>query len=286
MKFTGQKTSRVKKPKSKTKPRKYHLSVKDNILLSGDHLHLRLTDGHVSISKEGKPHPFDFAGSHLDVYYDRPSKKKVVLKLPITTKDFALSPSAFLNYYDVLFAVDTNSRDFDGAVHSISAMCRLEIHSVTRELSGLTSKFTCNLNMFGALIYAKNIRERIENWCWVKAIEAIQSLYPKFNSSLRVGLVVDSDLGKIEAYNQRTEPIHGNFYLPNNFWLIYASADASSNHLFHRMIRLCDREATLQLEAFTKTKKLSKVFTQLNSSSTEHIGPYVLGEHPPDRPKS
>lgn len=55
--------------------------------------------------------------------------------------------------------------------------------------------------------------------------------------------VVDSDFSRIPAYNRRESPIEGDFYLPPQFTLVYASADGGANQFGNRLIRLCDREA-------------------------------------------
>ena len=44
-----------------------------------------------------------------------------------------------------------------------------------------------------------------------------------------MGLIVDSDLGNISAYNQRKKPILDPFFLPPNVQLVYATSDAGKS---------------------------------------------------------
>ena len=68
-------------------------------------------------------------------------------------------------------------------------------------------------------------------------------------SKYRVGLVVDSELAKLEAFNERIEPLLGNRFLPANFELIYASADAGAEEFFiNQLMRVCDRRAWREYE--------------------------------------
>jgi hypothetical protein len=58
----------------------------------------------------------------------------------------------------------------------------------------------------------------------------------------RVGLVVDSELGKIEKINNGILPYIGSFLLPSHIKLLYAS-DAASDTLQNQMIKYCHRAA-------------------------------------------
>lgn len=78
----------------------------------------------------------------------------------------------------------------------------------------------------------------------MKAIQKIQSEEPE---NRRIAFVVDSDLGNLEAYCNRSKPLHKDFYLPPNFTLLYASADRSDEWP-NQMIKRCDKLAGADLE--------------------------------------
>jgi hypothetical protein len=66
-----------------------------------------------------------------------------------------------------------------------------------------------------------------------------------FSAKERVGLVVDSELGKLMQINERSEPYYRGHLLPKNVGLIYASTDATSGSLPGAMIKACDTVARL-----------------------------------------
>ena len=62
-----------------------------------------------------------------------------------------------------------------------------------------------------------------------------------YNTNQKIGIIVDSDLGNLPAYNARSLPIYFDFYLPTNFELIYASAEVGKTEfLVNRLIALCE----------------------------------------------
>lgn len=64
-------------------------------------------------------------------------------------------------------------------------------------------------------------------------------------------MIVDCDLENIEMYNARKLKIRNDKFLPENFTLLYASADISDS-IFNKMIRFCDKEATRLLDKIEK----------------------------------
>ena len=57
----------------------------------------------------------------------------------------------------------------------------------------------------------------------------------------RYCLVVDSDLDSLIRMNRRENPIIGDFFLPENWQLNYATSDVNDDFLTVRMMRLCER---------------------------------------------
>ncbi len=88
-----------------------------------------------------------------------------------------------------------------------------------------------------------NIKDKEENIAWMTAIELIQK-NPVVTENLKIGIIVDSDLGNIDRYNNRESPIYGNFYLPANMHLVYASTDGGKEYAANRLISLADKESS------------------------------------------
>jgi hypothetical protein len=63
----------------------------------------------------------------------------------------------------------------------------------------------------------------------------------------KVGVIVDSELNQLGAFNRRTAPVLGGQYLPDGFEFLYASSD-SSEHVQNKLLRICDRTSTRVLE--------------------------------------
>ena len=150
-------------------------------------------------------------------------------------------------------------------LHSVAAMSILEVTNMVRKADGNPERVEMNMNMFGALIRGKNVPGNPEGWFWRVGIEdGIRKLYPKYSDSLRIGLTVDSNLDSLDRYNSRDLPIHEEYFLPKNFTLIYASTDSGSDYVLNQLIKLCDREAELQLDSIERGVLSNEVFTKLS----------------------
>lgn len=89
---------------------------------------------------------------------------------------------------------------------------------------------------------ASAIPERPENENWVRLIELLKQSCHCTDPRM-VGIVVDSDLGNIEDYNNRKLPIFKDYFLPESYELIYAS-DKVSDNILNQMISACHKLAT------------------------------------------
>lgn len=89
--------------------------------------------------------------------------------------------------------------------------------------------------------------QKPENENWIRLIEMLKNIC-KCEDERKIGIVVDSDLDNIPAFNKREKPILGNYFLPDGFELIFAS-DKVTDNVFNRMIKL--------------SHKISKEFTPM-----------------------
>lgn len=71
-------------------------------------------------------------------------------------------------------------------------------------------------------------------------------------SSKRIGVIVDSELGRLPAINARKTPYYGEHMLPVNMTLIYASSDKPEIFV-NQMIKHCDKMAELGIAEFRKS---------------------------------
>lgn len=63
-------------------------------------------------------------------------------------------------------------------------------------------------------------------------------------SGRRVGVITDTEYSKLKEINFRRQPLYGDYYLPENFDLFYATSDSgSTEYMPNKMMRMCDKAA-------------------------------------------
>jgi hypothetical protein len=143
-----------------------------------------------------------------------------------------VNPNLVLERFGLLLAIDTN----------------------TARLGNTTVSVTCivqgNYIDFGPKVVAhwepkqilefRNVSGPPENVAWQVVIEDIGASL-SLAAVPTIGIIVDSDLGRIPAYNARELPLFGNFFLPPKFELLYASSDTGSEFVANKMIARADQ---------------------------------------------
>jgi hypothetical protein len=83
---------------------------------------------------------------------------------------------------------------------------------------------------------------------------AMGQLYPggdKKGILLKTAVIIDSCLGSIPLYNEREEPIFESYYLPDGFFIFYASD--KGDKLQNKLIKECNSEAQKALKEYKKS---------------------------------
>lgn len=143
-----------------------------------------------------------------------------------------------LAMFDKIYAVDTNTRFFNGDYYSVGVLTECTV--LNKE------NFLAEYKIISIIQSTNNEKyDNIEQYMWESSIKHLQT-YP-FSNETKIALVVDSALDKIDQYNKRLLPIVNLFFLPKNFTLIYASADSGSENLANTLIKFCDKEASKYL---------------------------------------
>jgi hypothetical protein len=158
------------------------------------------------------------------------NKTRILSEIPCEINDHSLSEIKKLQKYDRIVAIDTNSSFCEKIKINLGIAYHIvgQIHETAIEWE-LTW-----INQYFVLVGES---EKIENRNWRQLIEFIlrhRNYYPQ----QRIGLVVDSDLGNLKDYNKRTKPLCDNFYLPDNFELIFAS-DKAADSILNSAIKIC-----------------------------------------------
>lgn len=190
--------------------------------------------GSIEIYNDGKPIvPVE---AILEMEYERENSSKGPKKLSRTQISGSemlmhpLAPSMALNQYDHIVAIDTNTKQLSDEFISVSGVVIGRQGEHQDPLKFRYYKPTYCLEF-------RNIKSKHENVAWKKLIEMIQA-EPSYNSSKKIGVIVDSDLGNIARFNRQNKPLLDDFYLPDNFSLIYASSDSGKENVQNIMISL------------------------------------------------
>jgi len=205
--------------------------------------------------------PVEPAKIDYEIGYSRTKKKKVINKIELDSTWVAVNPDEVLQKFDLVYAIDTNTKEANGKTTSVTAivLCILD-----RDADG-------NITVqYGPLRILEfwNIKDHPENVAWMKVIQFIIQ-DQTYNPDSKIGIVVDSDLGNLPAYNARTFPIYSDFYLPENFELIYASADVGKREFFvNHLIALCEDMAK---------SLLARILRESSSTNLEEVSnePYT-----------
>lgn len=178
-------------------------------------------------------------GSYAQVTYERefPKGPKVINKVPLnpTALRFASDQSIFEDY-DLLFAIDTNTRHINGISHSIGGFLYCELIKKQQAIKWLVP--------FGIEFTDEH---KPENFSWKIVMEHILE-DPALKSVSRIGVLVDSEYSQIDNYNKRTMPIWGDVFLPTNVRLIYASTDTGKEFLINKLINEADKFSNFLLD--------------------------------------
>lgn len=156
--------------------------------------------------------------------YERSIKSNKVLNTAATNPSLLFAnPNRILEQFDEIYAVDTNTKQLHSSIVSITGI-----------VAGEQPKFIAP--GFSRINYHPNICMEFhdidgkpENLAWMEVIHAIWRS-SNFSNKKRYAIVVDSDLGALPSYNKREKPIFADFLLPEEFVLLYASADSGSEN--------------------------------------------------------
>lgn len=169
----------------------------------------------------------------VEVGYNRKKGAKSLIRANTNPNLLYPHPNRVLEQYDLLLAVDTNWKDLNGERIALTSI--VFGRNTKTKIPGHTSIQIAAKECFEY----RNPICKPENLGWQQVIVMLQR-NPDYHSRMIIALIVDSDLDMLNSYNRRLKPIIEGFYLPNNFELIYASADSPSESVANKMIALAD----------------------------------------------
>ncbi|MDD0974659.1 hypothetical protein [Pseudomonas fontis] len=176
---------------------------------------------------------------------------KVLYSAPADDFGVSLNPIEHLKTkFDFMLAVDTNTiRDANGPVRFngyTASACTVVVISEPLQEWGTEIQIK---PLASYLILDSGDDIKTEPLGWHLALT--RHTDTPFLQSKRVGMVVDSELGKHIDINARRLPYYADHLLPNNTALVYASSD-KAEMFANKMLKYCDNLAGQLLERFEK----------------------------------
>jgi hypothetical protein len=190
---------------------------------------------------------------HHEAFYERDSgKDKIVSQIPCEIdKGYLNQIKNLKNNIDFLFALDTNTFDMNGQRTSFS-VCYFVPHAL--------SMYRNDIPFFPFSAFEVNeVRSKVNPECigWHLLIDFIVN-NQSYDLKQRIGIVVDSELGKLKSINSREAPYYDKYYLPENIQLLYAS-DKGKDCLINQMLSYCHKAAKKAEREYKKNEiKLNK----------------------------
>lgn len=167
------------------------------------------------------------------ISYEREEKRpKTLVEIPFVSDTPILDQGVYFSKYDLIFAVDSNTKTFNNLTLSATIATACHVHN-QKGIYMTDYLFTIQHKFYN--------EENGEKTGWIKTIQSIKSLDCYSNES-KVLLIIDHDQENLLKYNARELPLLKDFYLPVNFDMLYAT-DAVSDFLPNRLLSYCDKEA-------------------------------------------
>lgn len=224
-----------RKQRKARKPRISEVRVKfgRDQVLSG----MKTTDGILTFFGESdeaaKP-----ALVEIGAVYSRPKGPKVLTRLRSEPSKIQLDPNLGLLRFPFIFAVDTNTIQIEGKAVSMTAPCLIRNIEIGRERWSAKLVSQDTFEFHEATVSAERI-----GWHHI-----ITNIVADPNIVGPIAIVVDCDLDHLTRFNARTEPILGDFYLPDGLELIYGCGDrGTQEYVANAAIADCDRIASMLL---------------------------------------
>jgi hypothetical protein len=174
-----------------------------------------------------------------EMSHDRAKGAKVRTRTSLQDSAGVVGGLSHLSSYDVIFAIDTNSVEIGGEFIAVSGFLPFSVRRREGEYFFELGEKSVQIYEFHGLTF------KPELFAISKLISDLDKHSP--NGIPRIGIITDSELGSLEAFNTRTAPLIGEAYLPDQFTLMYASTDTGWE-VINKVLRLCDSAAASHID--------------------------------------
>lgn len=190
--------------------------------------------------------PYDDGPITVTKTYIGENKERVIAKATDLDYD-KFDVLSWLDNYDYIFAIDTNTypEKIDGLYCSCTVMYYVEVTKIDDTNRSINASPVLSIDWY----YSNDVK--IETLSWRDSIRTLISFVP---NNKKVGIVIDSELGNLEKYNNRNIPVFNDWYLPENYSFIYATAN-KKDEWCNKLIIQCDKIASLRLKEVLNYKR-------------------------------
>jgi hypothetical protein len=164
--------------------------------------------------------------------YERKKGHKIINQATDYSKENNLNINKILKSYTSILVVDTNYKTY-GSKYLCVSSSSIATWADNRHLSVFPQS---NLAF---LLTNKEINPELYGWIDIIERFKLSSLY---NIDDKFALVVDSELGDLLDYSKGKKAILNNYYIPNNFDLVYASSDVGKSAI-NKIMSNCDKSS-------------------------------------------
>ncbi len=189
-------------------------------------------------------------------FYEGKEKRRIINAFYFEDASPPATVHRLLERYNHLFAIDTNTVKFN----DIGTISFTTVYKgLLKDLGGAYGQ-SSGETVFQD--YRLNVPDNPEVSAWRVLISRIQESNPKLLG--RIGIIVDSELGKLKDINFRRAPLIDDFYLPPNFELIFASDKSGKEEYFsNKLIAACEANSKRMLEEIQRDNRLVRVMEKV-----------------------
>ncbi len=140
--------------------------------------------------------------------------------------------------FDMIIAVDTNSKIIESKTVSVTGV----IHCIIQKTPD-PDVYDVDFPWHGAILF-RNCPSELpsEKFGWMTVIRRFNR-EPR-NKTKRFAIVTDHDLDNHTSYNSKQISIFRDFYLPDNFTLMYGRGDGPSQNILNYVVKQCDKKSS------------------------------------------
>lgn len=207
---------------------------------------------------------------YIQGYHSESGKLRITSKILTNDEDNTSGFLQKLDPYRHIIGIDSNTIEYEHPIFASPIKVSLGI-GIVLDIKDDTWQF----HPIERAFYPAFNSPKPENENWIAVIEHMKKSC-NCSDPRKMALIVDSDLGMLNQYNRHEGPIFGDYFLPEDVELIFAS-DKLSDNVFNKLVRECHSLAKEMLSVFVRrlTEQYDAAVHSVHADSppSDHIQP-------------